>query len=42
LDPFKRLKLAYAYFNTRGFVDFYAVQRRYAFLKRMEARYGRR
>jgi hypothetical protein len=32
LDSFTRLKIAYAFFKTKGFVDYYALRARYAFL----------
>jgi hypothetical protein len=33
VEAFIRLKIAYAYFKTSGYVDYYALRDRYAFLK---------
>ena len=33
MEPYVRLKIAYAFFKTTGYVDYYALRDRYAFLK---------
>ena len=33
MDPFTRLRIAYSFFKTKGFVPFYALKARYALLK---------